>query len=117
MNIRYRTIRRDAPMLAATFVLTLSSGFAIAQGAFTRTPPTFDALDLDNNDSLSEVEVAAFLSELSVNSRNRPIVPEQMLARWDANKDGAVSRTEFDNRALSRGRSRAMPRTTEQRPR
>lgn len=74
------------------------AGVAGAQppgGGFT--PPTFDGLDTDKNGSLSQAEVATWVATLPAGPQGAQN-PADVLGRWDTNKDGMVSRQEFDNR-------------------
>jgi hypothetical protein len=66
------------------------------------TPPTFDGLDKDKNGSLSKEEVAAWVKSLPAGP-NGPRNPDDIFARWDANKDGKVSKDEFENRPRGGG--------------
>jgi hypothetical protein len=76
--------------------LLLVTGAAVAQGGFT--PPTFDGLDKDKNGSLSQEEVAAFVATIPAGGPNGPPNAATVFGNWDANKDGSVSKAEFDAR-------------------
>jgi hypothetical protein len=80
--------------LASALALALGAQIAVAQQF---TPPTWDGLNTDNNDSLSKEEVSAWVSSLGAGP-NGPINADEVFGRWDANKDGSVSKEEFDTR-------------------
>lgn len=80
---------------AAVLTLILSTPFAWGQQL------TFEYLDTDNNGWLSKVEVAAFAGRIPGQPN-----PEDVFARWDANKDGQVSKQEFDARPRGGPQSR-----------
>ena len=81
-------------------------------------PPSFDQIDSDKNGALSEEEVRQFFTRMFQNmpgggpggggpggpGAGGPGGPGggdmlgQIFQNWDANKDGSVSREEFDNR-------------------
>jgi hypothetical protein len=82
--------------------ISLASALALAVGAQIVsaqqfTPPTFDGLNTDKNDSLSKEEVAAWVANIPAGP-NGPISADDVFGRWDANKDGSVSKEEFDTR-------------------
>ena len=82
----------------------LLAGAAIAQppgGGFT--PPTFDGLDTDKNGSLSQAEVGVFVATIPAGGPNGPPNAATVFGNWDANKDGSVSRAEFDARPRPAG--------------
>jgi hypothetical protein len=62
------------------------------------TPPTFDGIDKDKNGSLSKQEVAAWVATIPAGGPNGPPNADDVFGRWDANKDGSVSKPEFDSR-------------------
>lgn len=83
--------------------LVLVAGAAGAQapgGGFT--PPTFDGIDKDKNGSLSQAEVAAWVATIPAGP-NGAQNPADVMGRWDANKDGSVSKAEFDARPRPQG--------------
>jgi hypothetical protein len=89
-------MKRYALMLAP--VLALAAGVASAQGGGGGgTPPTFDAIDKDKNGSLSLAEVTEWAKGRPAGPNGAPD-PAQILGRWDAGKNGSVSKAEFDNR-------------------
>jgi hypothetical protein len=75
--------------------LTLLIGTAVWAQGFT--PPTFDGIDKDKNGKLSKEEVAAWVKTLPAGP-NGPRNADDVFARWDGNKDGSVSKEEFDAR-------------------
>ena len=82
--------------LSFVSALTLLIGTAVwAQTQFT--PPTFDGIDKDKNGKLSKEEVAAWVKTLPPGP-NGPRSADEVFARWDTNKDGSVSKEEFDAR-------------------
>jgi hypothetical protein len=83
--------------------ISLASALALALGAQLVsaqqfTPPTWDGLNTDKNDSLSKEEVAAWVGTLGGAGPAGPINVDELFGRWDANKDGSVSKEEFDTR-------------------
>jgi hypothetical protein len=78
--------------------LVLVAGAAVAQPPGGFTPPTFDGLDTDKNGSLSQEEVAKFVATIPAGGPNGPPNAATVFGNWDANKDGSVSRAEFDAR-------------------
>ena len=88
--------------------LLLVAGAAGAQapggGGGGFTPPTFDGLDKDKNGSLSQAEVGEFVKTIPANggANGRPDAAT-IFGRWDANKDGSVSKAEFDSRPRGGG--------------
>jgi len=66
------------------------------------TPPTFDGIDKDKNGSLSQAEVAAWVATIPAGP-NGAQNPADVMGRWDANKDGSVSKAEFDARPRPQG--------------
>jgi hypothetical protein len=81
--------------LSFVSALTLLIGTAVWAQGFT--PPTFDAIDKDKNGKLSKEEVATWAKSLPPGP-NGPRNADEVFARWDANKDGSISKEEFDNR-------------------
>ncbi|HVS24313.1 MAG TPA: EF-hand domain-containing protein [Gammaproteobacteria bacterium] len=82
--------------LSFVSALTLLIGTAVwAQAQFT--PPTFDGIDKDKSGKLSKEEVAAWVKTLPPGP-NGPRNADEVFARWDTNKDGSVSKEEFDAR-------------------
>jgi len=84
--------------------LVLVAGVAAAQapGGGGFTPPTFDGIDKDKNGSLSQAEVAAWVATIPAGP-NGAQNPADVMGRWDANKDGSVSKAEFDARPRPQG--------------
>ena len=85
--------------------LVLVAGAAGAQapgGGGGFTPPTFDGIDKDKNGSLSQAEVAAWVATIPAGP-NGAQNPADVMGRWDANKDGSVSKAEFDARPRPQG--------------
>jgi hypothetical protein len=85
--------------------LVLVAGVAGAQapgGGGGFTPPTFDGIDKDKNGSLSQAEVAAWVATIPAGP-NGAQNPADVMGRWDANKDGSVSKAEFDARPRPAG--------------
>ena len=78
--------------------LALVAGAAVAQAPGGFTPPTFDGLDTDKNGSLSQEEVAKFVATIPAGGPNGPPNAATVFGNWDANKDGSVSKAEFDAR-------------------
>ena len=78
--------------------LLLVAGAAVAQPPGGFTPPTFDGLDTDKNGSLSQEEVAKFVATIPAGGPNGPPSAATVFGNWDANKDGSVSKAEFDAR-------------------
>ena len=78
--------------------LALVTGAAVAQAPGGFTPPTFDGLDTDKNGSLSQEEVAKFVATIPAGGPNGPPNAATVFGNWDANKDGSVSKAEFDAR-------------------
>src|SRR5262245_63573174 len=85
-------------------VLALASGVVMAQGGGGGGggPPTFDAIDKDKNGSLSLAEVTEWAKGRPAGPNGAPD-PAQILGRWDADKNGSVSKAEFDNRPRGGG--------------
>jgi len=87
--------------------ISLVSGLVLvlgAQVAWTQafTPPTFDGLDTDKSGSLSKAEIAAFVKTIPAGPQGAPNA-DDIFGRWDANKDGSVSKAEFDSRPRPQG--------------
>jgi hypothetical protein len=76
-------------------VLALLAGVAAAQGGIT--PPTFDGVDTDKSGGISKEEVAAFFKSVPPGPFG-PFPAEATFDLWDANRDGTVSKAEFDAR-------------------
>jgi hypothetical protein len=80
----------------------LLAGAASAAGAQVAggrlAAPTFDGLDTDKNGSLSQAEVGVWVATLPAVGPNGQPDPATVFGTWDANKDGSVSRQEFDSR-------------------
>ncbi|HEY7671036.1 MAG TPA: hypothetical protein VIC71_02380 [Gammaproteobacteria bacterium] len=85
--------------LASALALALGAQLASAQQF---TPPTWDGLNTDKNDSLSKEEVAAWVATLGAGP-NGAVSADEVFGRWDANKDGSVSKQEFDTRPRPQG--------------
>jgi hypothetical protein len=66
------------------------------------TPPTFDGIDTDKNGSLSQAEVGVWVATIP-GGPNGPPNAATVFGNWDANKDGSVSRAEFDARPRPAG--------------
>ena len=92
-------------MKKTVFALALVSaaGWAFAQPPAGFTPPTFDGLDTDKNGSLSQAEVAVFVATIPAGGPNGPPQAATVFGNWDANKDGSVTRAEFDARPRPAG--------------
>lgn len=67
------------------------------------TPPTFDGIDTDKNGSLSQAEVGVWVATIPAGGPNGPPNAATVFGNWDANKDGSVSRAEFDARPRPAG--------------
>ena len=80
--------------------LLLVAGAAGAQapGGGGFTPPTFDGIDKDKNGSLSQAEVGEWVKTIPAGGPNGPPNAATVFGNWDANKDGSVSKAEFDAR-------------------
>jgi hypothetical protein len=89
--------------------LAVAAGSALAQPPAGFTPPTFDGLDTDKSGSLSQAEVAVFVARIPAGGPNGPPQAATVFGNWDANKDGAVSRAEFDARPRPAGPGGAEP--------
>ena len=86
--------------------LVLVAGAAGAQapgGGGGFTPPTFDGIDKDKNGSLSQAEVGEWVKTIPAGGPNGPPNAADVFGRWDANKDGSVSKAEFDARPRQGG--------------
>ncbi|MBF8270589.1 MAG: EF-hand protein [Gammaproteobacteria bacterium] len=93
----------------------LVSAFALVLGAQTAwtqqfTPPTFEGLDTDKSGALSKEEVGVFVAGIPAGP-NGPANLDDVLGRWDANKDGSVTKEEFDNRPPPPGAGGPPPAT------
>jgi len=93
MKVRFFLVSAAALLIGAHAWAQPPAGF---------TPPTFDGLDKDKNGKLSKEEVAAWVKSLPAGP-NGPRNPDDIFARWDANKDGSVSKEEFENRPRGGG--------------
>lgn len=78
-------------------VLVAGAAGAQAPGGGGGGGLTFEGLDADKNGSLSQDEVAKFFAGRPAGP-NGPPNPAEVFGRWDANKDGSVSKAEFDAR-------------------
>jgi hypothetical protein len=85
--------------LASVLALALGAQLVSAQQF---TPPTFDGIDKDKNSSLSKEEVGAWVATIPAGP-NGPLNGDEVFGRWDANKDGSVSKEEFDSRPRPQG--------------
>jgi hypothetical protein len=86
--------------------LLLVAGAAGAQapgGGGGFTPPTFDGIDKDKNGSLSQAEVGEWVKTIPAGGPNGAPNAADVFGRWDANKDGSVSKAEFDARPRPQG--------------
>ena len=95
--------------------IQLISAFTLimgAQSAWTQqfTPPTFEGLDTDKSEALSKEEVGVFVAGIPAGP-NGPANLDDVLGRWDANKDGSVTKEEFDNRPPPPGAGAPPPAT------
>jgi hypothetical protein len=86
---------RTTTILAALLVVG-AAGAQPPGGGFT--PPTFDGIDTDKNGSLSQAEVGVWVATIPAGGPNGPPNAATVFGNWDANKDGSVSRQEFDSR-------------------
>jgi hypothetical protein len=84
---------------ASALVLVMGAHFA---GAQQFTPPTFDGLNTDGNDTLSKEEVTTWVATIPAGP-NGPVSADEVFGRWDANGDGSVSKEEFDSRPRPQG--------------
>jgi Ca2+-binding EF-hand superfamily protein len=86
--------------------IALGSAVALALGATLAsaqfTPPTFDGIDTDKGGSLSKEEVGVWVATIPAGP-NGPANADEVFGRWDANKDGSVSKEEFDSRPRPQG--------------
>jgi hypothetical protein len=91
----------------AVLGLVLVAGTAGAQapggGGGGFTPPTFDGIDKDKSGSLSQAEVGEWVKTIPGGGPNGPPNAADVFGRWDANKDGSVSKAEFDSRPRGGG--------------
>jgi len=94
-------------VIACTFAAAAGAALAQAPGGFT--PPTFDGLDTDKNGSLSQAEVATFVATIPAGGPNGAPQAATVFGNWDANKDGSVSRAEFDARPRPAGPGGGSP--------
>jgi len=97
-------------MRKAVIGLTLAgaAGFALAQPPAGFTPPTFDGIDKDKSGALSQAEVGAWVATIPAGP-NGPQNAADVFGRWDANKDGSVSKAEFDSRPRPAGAGGGPP--------
>ena len=77
--------------------LVLVAGAAGAQAPGGGGGLSFEALDADKNSSLSQDEVAKFFAGRPAGPNGPPNAAE-IFGRWDADKNGSVSKAEFDAR-------------------
>ena len=84
-------------VIAFAFATIAASALAQAPGGGAFTPPTFDGLDTDKNGSLSQDEVSKWVTTTGRGNAG------EVFGRWDANKDGSVSKAEFDARPRPQG--------------
>jgi Ca2+-binding EF-hand superfamily protein len=70
--------------------------------------PTFDGLDTDNSGALTKAEVAEFVKRFPAGPQGAPNV-DDVFGRWDANKDGSVSKEEFASRPRAPGSGGGPP--------
>jgi|SRR5690606_8799515 len=112
-------------LIAVAAVLGAGAQTASAQPP---APPSFDQIDADKSGSLSQDEVQEFFTRMFQNMPGGPGAGGpggpgpgpggpgpgaggpgvggmlgQLFQNWDANKDGSVSREEFDNRPRMQG--------------
>ena len=85
---------RKYTYLASVLALAFSAHAAWAQQF---TPPTFEGLDTNKDGKLSTEEVGAFAANIPAGP-NGAVSADMIMSRWDADKDGVVTREEFDNR-------------------
>jgi hypothetical protein len=90
--------------IAVGLTLVAAAGLAGAQppGGGGGGAPTFEGLDTNKNGSLAKEEVAAFFAGRPAGPNGPPNVDE-VFGRWDGNKDGSVSKAEFDARPRPAG--------------
>ena len=91
--------------------LALLAGAAVAQAPGGFTPPTFDGIDTDKNGSLSQDEVGKWVATTGRGNAG------EIFGRWDTNKDGSVSKAEFDARPRPQGPGGGGPPPGGQAPR
>jgi len=84
------------------FAFASMAASALAQAPGGGGPPTFEGLDADKNGSLSQDEIAKFFAGRPAGPNGAPNAAD-ILGRWDANKDGSVSKAEFDARPRPQG--------------
>lgn len=87
-------MKRHTVLVARVFALL--AGVAAAQGGIT-PPPTFDGVDTDKSGGLSKEEVAEFFKNVPPGPFG-PFPAEATFELWDANRNGTVSKAEFDAR-------------------
>ena len=95
----------------AILALVLVAGAAGAQAPGGFTPPTFDGIDTDKNGSLSQEEVGKWVATTGRGNG------ADVFGRCDANKDGSVSKAEFDARPRPQGPGSGGPPPGGQAPR
>ena len=91
--------------VALGLALIAAAGAAGAQapgGGGGFTPPTFDGIDTDKNGSLSQAEVGVWVATIPAGPNGAQNAAD-VFGRWDANKDGSVTRAEFDARPRPAG--------------
>jgi len=82
--------------IALGSALALALGAQLASAQFT--PPTFDGIDTDKGGSLSKEEVGVWVATIPAGGPNGPPSVDTVFGNWDANKDGSVSKEEFEAR-------------------
>ncbi len=105
---------KKAVVLTALISVLGAGHFAMAQppggggpgGGFT--PPTFADYDKDKNGKITKEEIAAYNAARAAaapggGGGRPPQNPDEVLGRWDTNKDGTVSQAEFDARPRGQG--------------
>jgi Ca2+-binding EF-hand superfamily protein len=88
--------------LAAALMLIASAPVTWAQ---QQGRLTFEYLDTNKDGSISVDELSTLAARIPSNPK-----PEDLFARWDADKDGKVSKQEFDARPRNSGGQQAPAR-------